>query len=63
MSLKLVAKKTLSQRIALTPSLKKSIDLLQLSKFELLERISDACHGKHQKSFQVVQILIVAKDQ
>ena len=43
MSFKLVAKKTLSQRIALTPSLKKSIDLLQLSKFELLERISDAC--------------------
>jgi RNA polymerase sigma-54 factor len=43
MSLKLVAKKTLSQKIALTPALKKSIDLLQLSKFELLERISDAC--------------------
>ena len=43
MSIKLVAKKTLSQRIALTPSLKKSIDLLQLSKFELLERISDTC--------------------
>jgi len=43
MSIKLVAKKTLSQRVALTPSLKKSIDLLQLSKFELLERISDTC--------------------
>ena len=43
MSIKLVAKKTLSQRIALTPALKRSIDLLQLSKFELLERISDAC--------------------
>ena len=43
MSIKLVAKKALSQKVALTPSLKKSIDLLQLSKFELLERISDTC--------------------
>lgn len=43
MSLKLIAKKSLHQRIALTPALKKSIDILQLSKFELLERISDIC--------------------
>lgn len=43
MSIKLIAKKSLHQRIALTPALKKSIDILQLSKYELLERISDIC--------------------
>ncbi|MEK9649594.1 MAG: hypothetical protein VW146_01450 [Gammaproteobacteria bacterium] len=43
MSIRLIAKKSLNQRIALTPYLKKSIDLLQLSRFALIERIDDAC--------------------
>ena len=39
MSIKLVKTFNQSQILAMTPSLRKSIELLQLSKFELLEEI------------------------
>ena len=42
MNIKLVRNINLSQKLAITPSLRKSIELLQLSRNELLQTIKDS---------------------